>query len=68
MMTMIDFEQAGEMAHKAHVKEAMFAMNRKEWEIQIMSMHARQQALVHHSNLLSGMSIGFSWLKHITTH
>ena len=66
MMTMIDFEQAGEMAHKAHVKEAMFATNWKEWEIQIMSVHARQQALVHHRNLLSGKSIFILRLKHTT--
>ena len=53
------------MAHKAHVKEAMFATNRKEWEIQIMSVHARKDALVHHRNIVAGILATyciFDWL------
>ncbi len=46
--------QAGEMAHKAHIKEAMFSTNRKDWETQIMSVHARKLALVHHKQQLLG--------------
>eukprot|EP00961_Rhodomonas_salina_P138985 1870093-Rhodomonas_salina.1 len=40
--------QSGEMAHKAHIKEAMFSTNCKDWEVQIMSAHARTSAMVHH--------------------
>ncbi len=53
------------MAHKAHVKEAMFATNWKEWEIQIMSVHARKDALVHHQNIMAGILATyciFDWL------
>ena len=46
--------QAGEMAHKAHVKEVMWTMNRKEWEVQIMTIHARRDASVHHTEILLG--------------
>jgi hypothetical protein len=42
------------MAHKAHVKEAMFATNRKDWEVQIMTVHARQEASVHYTQQLAG--------------
>lgn len=49
------FHQACEMAHKAHVKEAMFSTNRKDWETQIMSVHARQDALVHLRTRISGI-------------
>jgi hypothetical protein len=47
--------QAGEMAHKAHVKEAMFATNRKDWETQIMAVHVRRDAMVHHRERMTGM-------------
>eukprot|EP00961_Rhodomonas_salina_P224736 3038164-Rhodomonas_salina.2 len=40
--------QSGEMVHKAHIKEAMFSTNSKDWEIQIMSAHACMGAMVHH--------------------
>ncbi len=57
--------QAGEMAHKAHVKEAMLSTNRKDYEIQIMSVHARRNASVHHMRLFAGMqSVLFcTWLS-----
>lgn len=42
------------MAHKAHVKEAMFSTNRKDWEIQIMSVHARKDAIIHQTKLMIG--------------
>ena len=35
------------MAHKAHVKEAMISTNRKNWELQIISLHAKKEAMVH---------------------
>eukprot|EP00961_Rhodomonas_salina_P253132 3420814-Rhodomonas_salina.1 len=38
--------QSGKMAHKAHIKEAMFSTNCKDWEIQIMSAHACMGAMV----------------------
>lgn len=47
--------QSGEMAHKQHVKEAMFTTNRKEWEIQIMSVHARREAMEHHTEQMTGV-------------
>ncbi len=46
--------KAGEMAHKAHIKEAMTSTNRKSWEIQIMSLHARKDAMVHTTQQLHG--------------
>ena len=45
------------MAHKAHVKEAMNSTNRKDWEIQIMSVHARKDAIVHHTKMMLGKNI-----------
>ena len=53
-LTIMIWSQAGEMAHKAHVKEAMLSTNRKDWEIQIMSVHARQDAIVHHTEMMIG--------------
>ena len=47
--------QAGEMAHKAHVKEALWTTNRKEWELQIMTAHARKDAIIHHTEIMKGM-------------
>ena len=44
------------MAHKAHIKEAMFSTNRKDWEVQIMSAHARTNAIVHHRRRMLGKS------------
>ncbi len=49
--------QSGEMAHKAHVKEAMLSTNRKDWEIQIMALHARREALVHHTAEMEGTEL-----------
>ena len=46
--------QSGEMAHKAHCKEACFSTNRKDWEVQIMSVHARKDALVFHRKQMTG--------------
>ena len=46
--------KAGEMAHKAHIKEAMTSTNRKSWEIQIMSLHARKGAMVHATQQMHG--------------
>ncbi len=45
------------MAHKAHVKEAMFATNSKDssWETQIMAVHVRCNAMVHHREHMTGM-------------
>ena len=51
--------QAGEMAHKAHIKEAMFSTNRKDWEVQIMSVHARKDAIVHHTERMTGTFVSF---------
>jgi hypothetical protein len=45
------------MAHKAHVKEAMLSTNRKDWEIQIMALHARREALVHHTAEMAGTKV-----------
>ena len=42
------------MAHKAHIKEAMTSTNRKSWEIQIMSLHACKDAMVHTTEQLQG--------------
>eukprot|EP00961_Rhodomonas_salina_P085903 1154129-Rhodomonas_salina.1 len=41
------------MEHKAHIKEAMFATNWQDWEIQIMSVHVRKQAIFHHTQRMS---------------
>jgi hypothetical protein len=46
--------QAGEMAHKAHVKEAMYSTNRKDWEVQIMTVHTRKEASIHNTQRLAG--------------
>ncbi len=43
------------MAHKAHIKEAMTSTNRKSWEVQIMLLHARKDAMVHATRQLEGM-------------
>ena len=48
------------MAHKAHIKEAMFSTNRKEWEVQIMSVHARKDAIVHHTERMTGTFVSFN--------
>lgn len=45
--------QAGEMAHKAHVKEAMYSTNRREFETQIMSVGVRQNAIMHHTKIMT---------------
>jgi hypothetical protein len=46
--------QAGEMAHKAHVKEAMYSTNCKDWEVQIMTVHTRKEASIHNTQRLAG--------------
>ena len=55
MLTLALNFQAGEMAHKAHIKEAMFATNSKDWETQIMAVHVRHDALVHHRERMTGL-------------
>ena len=39
--------QVCEMVHKAHMKEALACTNRRDWEIQVMTLHARENASIH---------------------
>ena len=42
------------MVHKAHVKDAIHCTNRKDWEYQIMTVHARENASLQLTDSLIG--------------
>ena len=48
--------------HKAHVKEAMISTNRKNWELQIMSLHAKKEAMVHATRQIQGKYPGMNFI------